>query len=109
MAAFLHAYQLTLTTASTKYSLRTLITAIESGAPQFVGEIQLQSDKANAASKISVGDTNISTTRYGYQLEPGEGKSYGPGRMNGLDTASLYFMSDTNAVKINVELMEYGN
>ena len=92
----------TLTTASTVYNLATLIAAIDGNASNHFRRLQIQSDPANASSNIYVGDANVSATRKGYVMLPGD---YGPAESDqvpSLSTLDTYLVSDTSGVKVNV-------
>lgn len=99
------AVQVTLTTSGTAYSLATLARAIDADIPGECRQLTIEADRANTAgSTVSVGDASISSTRYGYQLAPGDTRVYDdPGGLVRL--AQIYFVPSANGLKVNVEVM----
>lgn len=102
------AIQVTLTTGSTAYSLLTLLRAVDSTLPGECRTLLIEADRTNAAdSLISVGDSSIGASRYGYQLGPGQGREYNKqGRAidPGVRIAPIYVLASTGGLKLNVEV-----
>jgi hypothetical protein len=92
--------QLTLTSANTNYSLITLAQAVDANFPAKFTSLLIEADAANAAgSKVSFGDTNTSATRYGYQLGPGDSRSYS----GSFPVGDLYARGSGAGLKVNLE------
>jgi hypothetical protein len=90
-----------LTTANTAYQVIALIREIAE-CPGECLELLLEADAANAAdSKISVGDEEIATDRYGYQLGPGDSRSYDNGSVK---IGPIWVMGSADGLKLNVEV-----
>ena len=99
------AVQITLTLADTNYNVLALVRAVEEACPASARELCLESDKANdAASKIMIGDSNLSGTRYGYQLSPGDSRTY-RAMVQNVPFGVLYARSASAGLKLNVEVM----
>jgi hypothetical protein len=91
-------------TPETKESLLELLQAVEPGVPGMVRECMIQSDQANAAAIVSIGDAKLATDRYGYQLQTGESNAFRSNLQN-VPLASIYVMSSVAGSKLNVTLM----
>lgn len=94
------AVQITLTSSATNYNVITLAQAVDASFPTKFGELLIEADAANAAgSKVSFGDVNVSATRYGYQLGPGDSRTY-----NGnVPVGGLYVRGSGAGLKLNLE------
>jgi hypothetical protein len=95
--------QVTLAAAGTKYQLSALLAAIDANAATKFRRLQLQSDPTNGAARVLVGDSNISTTRYGYKLLAGD---FGPVYQDvvpSFPTQDMWLQADTNTTLVNVE------
>lgn len=93
--------QLTLTT--TPASILTALRAIDSTVPGEAREVLVSSDLSNAAgSLISIGDSNIGANRYGYQLEPGDSRSYEGGAVR---IGQFYAVASDDGLLLNVEVV----
>ena len=93
--------QLTLAVANTAYNLKTLIDAIEPMLQGTADEVVIQAD--SGAGTVLVGDSQISGTRYGYVLAPGDSRTYRlPGRIR---TNEMWLRSATAGKKVNVEVL----
>lgn len=101
------AIQLTLTTTSV--SLLAALRAVDATIPGECRTLLLQSDLANAEdSRISVGDSALNSTRYGYQFAPGDNREYSSGGGNlepRVPMSSLWVMASTDGLKLNVEVL----
>ena len=97
------AVQVTLTTGSTAYQLIDLVREIAEACPGEPDTLLLEADAANAAgSKISVGDAQVGSGRYGYQLGPGDAREYGGGRIL---IGDIWVRGSADGLKLNVEVM----
>jgi hypothetical protein len=95
--------QVTLALANTPYQLSALLAAIDAATSTKFRRMQLQSDPANAGSKIYVGDSALSTSRYGYTLQAGD---FGPEYKDGVPshtTIDLYVMGNAVNLLLNFE------
>lgn len=93
--------QLTLTTANTNYRLKDLIDAIETMPQGNASEVIVQADSGTGT--VLVGDSEMSATRYGYLLNPGDSRTY---RLsNRIQTGDIYLRSPTAGKKVNVEVI----
>jgi hypothetical protein len=97
-------FQVTLTSANTNYNMLTLIRAIDSTFIDVGAHVVIQSDPTtNAGHKIKVAtDSNLSATRFGYELSAGEGQILpGDGRYH---LKGLYARSDNAGSKLNIDV-----
>jgi hypothetical protein len=65
------AFQVTLTSADTNYHLLTLVRAIDSAYVD-VGDIVVQADDDGGTQEFKLGDADLSATRYGQLMSPGD-------------------------------------
>jgi hypothetical protein len=93
----------TLPTANTNYSLRTLLKAIDVDVDS-ARELQLQSDSSNGSAVIAVGDINLSASRRAYKLTTGSARYYRSISDN-LPIGGMYLRTDTNGSVVNVEMI----
>ncbi len=92
--------QVTLTSSATNYNLVALAQAVVATFPSRFNSLLIEADAANAAgSKVSFGDANLSATRYGYQLGPGDSRSYS----GNVGIGDLYVRGSGAGLKLNVE------
>ena len=105
-ASPINSYTVTLTTHDVVYNVLTLIRAIEDAAPKLVGMVQFQNDPDNAACKVSIGDSTLSTTNRGYKLQTGDSDGFNDPH-NGIDLSGINLISTVDAVKVNIFLMEF--
>lgn len=105
MSVSYSAVKLTLTAGSTNYNLATLARAIDADVPGECRHLVIEADASNAAgSQVSVGDVNMSGTRYGYQLGPGDSRVYEDAQ--GLIRLSqINLRGSTTNLQVNVEVM----
>lgn len=101
-----HCALVTLTTADTKYSLWSLLTAIDATIPTHCNELVLQADESNVAALVRIGNVNLSTTRYGYTLLAGASRTY-VSRSQQVDMQDIYLLADTNGAKVSVEIINF--
>jgi len=94
-----------LTLSGTKQNLYTLLSAIipNVGAGQTV---LLQADPGNEGLVILVGDSDISTTRYGYAMGAGDSRVYPPSGFQSVPISNIWVMCSTGAAPLlNVEVV----
>lgn len=101
MSKALTSVSVVLVAANTAYNIAALVRAIDSGAPGSSKTLLLQNDPDNASNKISLGDSNLSTSRRGYKLALGDAREYPNG--NEFWT-QVYALSSVAGVTLNVEL-----
>lgn len=91
------AIQVTLTNANQNYNLLTLVRAVDS---TFVdqGRMTIQADPGNTDA-VLLGDSSLSTTRYGMSLSGGEPVFYEKGSL-----LNRYARSATAGQKLNIEV-----
>lgn len=103
----MHAIQLTLTTAAV--NLLSELREVDEAVPGECRTLLVQADAANTEeSKISVGDASISTTRYGYQLQPDYSREYSCGGGNlepRVSIGGIWVKASEDGLKLNVEVM----
>ena len=95
--------QVTLTTGGVAYQLSALLAAIDTNISTKFRRLQLQSDPSNGGTIVSVGDSSISTTRYGYKLQAGD---FGPAYQDGVPsfpTQDMWLMASASGALVNVE------
>lgn len=93
----------TLTNADQNYSLLTLLKAVD--AEVFSArELQIQSDAANGAAVIAVGDINMSASRRAYKLTTGSSRYY-RSIADDLPLAGIFLRSTLAGSVVNIELV----
>jgi hypothetical protein len=83
-----------LPSANTAYLIRTLLLAIDPGAPLILQAAKIKAASANAG-KIAIGDANMTSVADGDELDAGESSSeqFGGGAEGiALDTSSTYLI-----------------
>jgi hypothetical protein len=96
-------FQVTLTDAATNYRLVTLVRAIDSAYTDNAKHLSIQAEPANTDS-VLLGDSSLSTTRYGSKLGNGEGKVYGDGVVRSQSLGQTYARSASAGQKLNIEV-----
>lgn len=103
----------TLTSANTNYNVRDLINAAigttVAEIPEAYRELNLQSHPGidsvgGNTSDILVGDSQLSTTKIGYVLQPGQSRLYRSDKQNGL-FGDVYVRSAGSSQKLNVDFV----
>lgn len=91
---------------TTAVNLANAVSAVDANAPTVARQFNLQSDLTNAAGAyLLIGDSLVSQTRYGDQLDVGQARLYPPSIAAPLYTA-IYLLPVTGAtVTVNVEVM----
>lgn len=84
-------------------NLWALCQAVDSTFPGECQVLSLQAAGDNVAT-ILVGDSNISTSRYGYSLANGDSRSYS-GDQNNVHVGLLYVWGTGASLELNVEAM----
>ena len=84
------------TVTGTPQCLYDLLAAVEPhiGAGQTV---LLQADPGNEALVILVGDSQVSTTRYGFAMGAGESRNYPPSGFQSVPISNIWVMCSTDA------------
>jgi hypothetical protein len=93
----------TLTNADQNYSLLTLLKAADPDVFS-ARELQIQSDAANGAAVISVGDISMSAARRAYKLTTGSSRYY-RSISDDLPLAGIYLRSTLAGSVVNIELV----
>jgi len=102
---------ITITPANSTINLLDAIKAAVSAADaanisSMCRELGLKSDLTNgAASKIFVGDSNLSGTRIGYDLGQGDARVYRSSSTQDVPLGTMYIRTDTDNSLLNVEMM----
>jgi hypothetical protein len=96
-----------ITFGTTAVQLCAAVSAVETNAPTTVRQFTIQSDLANAAGiYILIGDSNVSQTRYGQQLDGGQSRMYPPSIASPLYPA-MYVLASSSTLVADVELMSF--
>lgn len=88
-------YQVTLTSANTKYNLRTLVVALDSA---FVdqGDFCIQATDDGGTQVFLIGGSDLDSTHYGASMHAGDFSAHF------LHLAGIYAQCDTAAKKLNI-------
>ena len=89
------------------HQLLALLTAVDSSLSailQNVGQLGLQGDSQNASNFIYVGDSNVSSTRYGLKLAANTLRDYQKEAMS-IPLSAIYVMASAATVYLNVEII----
>ena len=101
-------YGIQITLADTNaHSLLALLTAVDSTLSnilQNVGELSLQGDSQNSSNFIYVGDSAVSTTRYGLKLAVNGIRTYSK-EARSIPIGAMYVLASAGTVYLNVEII----
>ena len=100
--------QVTLADKTKSYNLFDLLSAIDSSVCPLPRYLNLQSDPANMATVIYVGDVNIKITptkRFAFSLGAGDTKPYGPNTMGTIPIGEVYVQASDDSALLNVEVL----
>lgn len=73
------------------------------GVLQNCGALSLQADVSNGSNSVYVGDSAISTTRYGYALLAHDQVPYHSPLNNNVPLNQIYLLASTSPCQVNVE------
>lgn len=90
-------FTVTLTTANTKYSLISLVRAIDANFVD-TGDFVIQADDDGGAQVYRIGDTNISSS-IGQEMRAGDFSAHFKSLFG------LYVQCDTNSKKMNIQVI----
>src|SRR5579872_4086220 len=96
---------LTLTTSGTKYSLLTLMQAIDNGAPARACSLQIQLDTGAGAAHLFIGNEDLSATNMGVKPVASPALAFDTAPQNLLNLYQIYLWSDTSGVRVNVKVL----
>lgn len=92
----------TLTAASTAYSLLTLMQALDANVVKVAAHLRIFFGLGGGAAKLYIGNSDVSTTNYGSALVAGQVYELGPFLSNSIDLSSIFLLSDTPSVAVGV-------
>ncbi len=95
----------TLTTAGVVYNLADLVKAVVANTPEAATILFLQAATTNAnGSHIYLGDASVSSTRYGFDMSPGDSKNY-DNPQQAVVFGHLHATGSVDALKLAVEVI----
>lgn len=99
----------TLTASGTVYQLATLLAAADPDLGRLsvmrAQQLSLQVDKGAGAANVQVGNADITSTNFGFNLVATQMLSFPSMSANLIRLDNIYLLSDTNSVAIHVALL----
>ena len=95
-----------LTPADTNLNLWTLVKVVDSAFPQGVSEIRFQADATLGGSEdIRIGNTDLSDTNFGIELDADESARIGPQVINGIDLNTIFVRTSEDTKTLSVVIV----